>query len=48
MNWRIFMIIEMFKDLPCLWKVKAEFEALCMGNVERMSCYRSIEREING
>jgi hypothetical protein len=41
-KWRITLFLDMIRDLPDLWKTKAEFEALCMGTVDRMSCYKEI------
>jgi len=39
------MVFSLLNSLPELWKVQAIFEALCMGNVERMSCYRELVRD---
>lgn len=45
LNWRIGLLLDMLRDLPDLWKVWAEFEALCMGKVEYHSCYRELVKD---
>ena len=47
LDWRIFLLKEMVTDLPEMWKVWSDFEALCMGRIERHSCYKDAMRELD-